>query len=111
MKFKRACCDCGALSPKLINGKCRDCHVKDFPPIRELKPITLQICNVTKQIAYNNIYYDQEEIIQKLPDIVASKICLNKGYELVDVEISDIEIVGHKFSFNVSTQCEFTLFD
>ena len=111
MKFKRACCECGALSPTLINGKCEKCHIKEFPPIKEFKPITLHICNVTKQIAYNNIYYDQEEIIQKLPDIVESKIKLNDGYELVDIEISDIEVVGHKFMFNVSTQCDFTLFE
>ena len=107
MKFKRKCCECGALSSVLIEGKCEICHRKEFPPIKEFKPVVLHFCNVTKKIGYNNIYYEQEVLFDKLPDIVASKIELNKGYTLNEIEIDNIEVDGHKVRFEVNIECEF----
>ncbi|MFT4244140.1 MAG: NMD3-related protein [Candidatus Woesearchaeota archaeon] len=107
MKFKRKCCECGALSSILIDGKCEKCHRIEFPPIKEFKPIVLHFCNVTKKIAYNNIYYKQEVLFNKLPEIVASKIELNEGYELRQIEIDDIELDGHKVRFQINVECEF----
>lgn len=107
MKFKRTCCECGKKTSILINGKCEECHCYEFPPIKEFRQITFQVCNVTKKIAYNNIYYPQDEIIEKIPEIVKSKLDLNDGYSLVDLEIDNIEIDGHKISFDVHIECEF----
>ena len=108
MKFKRVCCECGKKTQMLINGKCEECHCQEFPPIKECKPITFQICNVTKKIAYNNMYYLKEEIIEKIPHIVSQKLELNKGYELQNLEVGNIEIEGHKVSFDVNVECEFS---
>lgn len=108
MKFKRKCCDCGTPTSVQINGKCEKCHCREFPPIEQFKTVTLHYCNVTKKIAYNNIYYEQEEMIEKLPHIVTSKIKLNKGYSLEDVEIENIEIDGHIMRFDVNIECDFS---
>ena len=107
MKFKRACCECGKKSNILIDGKCEECHTNEFPPIKEFKQITFQICNVTKKIAYNNMYYPQKEIIEKIPEIVKSKLELNPGYHLQELEIENVEIDGHKVSFDVYVECGF----
>lgn len=107
MKFKRKCCECGVLTDVLINGKCEECHCEEFPPIKEFKPITLHFCNVTKKIAYNNIYYEQDVLVEKLPEIVEKKIELNQGYTLKEIDIEDIEIEGHNVRFKVSVECEF----
>lgn len=109
MKFKRKCCECGKETQTLINGKCEECHCAQFPPIEEFKPLTLHFCNVTKKIAYNNIYYEQEDLLEKLPQIVTSKIKLNKGYTLNDVEIENIEIDGHIITFDVGVECDFSI--
>lgn len=109
MKFKRACCECGKKTNILIDGKCDECHTNEFPPIKDFKQITFQICNVTKKIAYNNMYYEQEKIIEKIPEIVESKLELNKGYFLKKLEVEDIEIVGHKVSFDVFVECSFDI--
>lgn len=107
MKFKRTCCECGKKTSILIDGKCEECHCYEFPPIKEFRQITFQICNVTKKIAYNNIYYTQKDIIEKLPEIVESKLDLNKGYTLSDLEIDNIEIKNPKVNFDVHIECDF----
>lgn len=109
MKFKRKCCECGKETDVLINGKCDKCHCALFPPIQEFKPLTLHFCNVTKKIAYNNMYYEQEDLVEKLPQIVTSKIKLNKGYSLKCVDIQNLEIEGHVVRFDVEVECDFSV--
>ncbi|MCH8519398.1 MAG: 60S ribosomal export protein NMD3 [Nanoarchaeota archaeon] len=109
MKFKRKCCECGALSSSLIDGKCEVCHRAEFPPIKEFKPLVLHFCNVTKKIAYNNIYYTEDILFEKLPEIVGSKLELNKGYSLREIEIDEIELDGHLVRFKVNIECDFEL--
>ena len=109
MKFKRTCCECGIKTSILVNGKCEKCHCYEFPPVKEFRQITFQVCNVTKKIAYNNIYYPQEEIIEKIPEIVESKLDLNDGYTLSDLEVENIQIKGNKVNFDVFIECDFDI--
>lgn len=109
MKFQRTCCECGKKTKVLVNGKCEECHTYEYPPIKEFRQMTFQVCNVTKKIAYNNIYYTQDQIIEKIPEIVESKLDLNRGYTLEALEVSDIKIDGHNVSFDVAIECDFDI--
>ncbi|MFW5704922.1 MAG: NMD3-related protein [Nanoarchaeota archaeon] len=101
MAFKKMCFSCGAKVDSLYEGLCEECYGEQIPPIQEIKPINLKICNGCGKLHYNNQLYEVEEIQEMLPEILEKSIVLNKGYVLEDVDFDNFEIVGHKVSFDV----------
>ncbi len=103
--FKKTCFECGSKVDKLYEGKCSDCVKEQYPPIYEIKPLNLKICNFTKKIAYNNYYYEIDEIKKILHDIVRKNLVLNEQYNLVELYVENFEIDGHKVSFDIEVEC------
>ncbi|MEC8339618.1 MAG: NMD3-related protein [Nanoarchaeota archaeon] len=104
--FKKTCFSCGAKVDKLYEGICEDCVKEQYPPIYEIKPMNLKICNVTKTICYNNYYQEFDEIKKILPDIAKKHVVLNPQYELVSLQVENIEIIGNKLGFDINVECE-----
>ena len=104
--FKKRCFACGEQADQLFEGKCEECLVEEMPPIKEVKPITLKIDNQTKQICYNNYYYNQEVFFKMLPDIAKKNLVLNEHYVLKELKIENILVKGHKLEFDIEVDCD-----
>lgn len=104
--FKKTCFSCGAKVDILFEGICEECVKEQYPPIYEIKPINLKICNVTKRISYNNYYHDFEELKKILPDITKKHVILNPQYELKELKLDNIELNGNKIGFDLEVDCE-----
>lgn len=99
--FKKSCYACGAETNRLIDGKCEDCYSQDHPPIREVKPLNLKICNQCGKIHYNNALHTPSEIEKMLPSIMEKRIVIEEGYEIEGIDIKDLEFEGNKVIFDV----------
>lgn len=104
--FKKTCFNCGNKVDLVYNGLCEDCFKKQNPPIQEIKPINIKYCNVCKKLIYNNQYYSQEEIEEKIEEIVNKNLILNEGYKLKELNITNFEINGGKVSFDVEVDAK-----
>lgn len=104
--FKKTCYACGAKVDKLYDGICLACFKEQHKPIEEIKPVKFKICNFTKQISYKNMYYDEEEIKEMLPDIVKKNIVINPFYKLEKIDIENFEVDGHMLRFEVIAHCD-----
>lgn len=106
MKFLKTCFECGAKVEKLYDGICEICFKEHYPPIKELKPINLKVCNSCKKVHYNNQLLTIEELYELVPGIVNKRLTLHPQYELKDLKIENFEIDGHKVTFDVEVDCE-----
>lgn len=104
--FKKMCFKCGNKVDKLYNNLCETCYKEENPPIKEIKPINLKICNMCKKVYYNNGLFFYEEIKSMLPQIVEKNIILNEGFVLNSVLVVDIELEGNKIKFEVEVDCD-----
>lgn len=105
MKFKKSCFECGNKVDILYEGMCENCFRELNPPIEEIKPINLKICNMCRKVHYNNHFYTIDEIEQMLTNIVEKRLILNENYNLDSLEIANFEVKGHKLSFDVEVEC------
>ncbi|MCA9487198.1 hypothetical protein H6501_02845 [Candidatus Woesearchaeota archaeon] len=104
--FLKTCYSCGAKVKALHEGLCATCCKEEFKPIEDLKPIALKYCNVTHKIAYQNRYHEIEEFVTLLPNIVRKHIVISPLYTLKELEIEDLQIVGHKVIFDIKVECD-----
>lgn len=104
--FKKTCFECGNKADMLYEGRCQDCVVELFPPIKDIKPMNFKIDNVSKEICYNNYYYTFEKLVPLLPSIAKKHIILNDQYVLEDIKILDPEVDGHKIIFDIEVSCD-----
>ncbi len=107
IKFKKTCFECGKKVDNLYDGKCEDCFKDNNPPVKEIKPLNLKICNMCKKIHYNNQLLTLDEIEELLPTTMKKRIILNEGYKLKEIEIEDFEQIGNKIVFNLKVDCDF----
>jgi NMD protein affecting ribosome stability and mRNA decay len=105
--IKKSCYSCGKKSENLYEGLCEVCYKEKNPPIEEIKPINLQICNMCGKIHYGNALYELDEIKDRLPQIVKKNIVINKKYSLENIKIKNFEIKGHKITFDVVAKSNF----
>ncbi len=106
MEFKKTCFICAAKESKLYDGMCINCYKEQNPPIKEIKPTNFKICNQCMRIHYNNALYSTDEIEEMLPVIMKSRVVLNEGYKLNELEITDFQRRGNKLTFDVEVDCD-----
>ncbi len=99
--FKKTCCKCGAKEDYLIESICTKCYSIENPPIKEIKPPNLKICNMCQKIHYQSGLFSIYEIESMMPNIVKKNISLNKNYNLEEINIENFEINGHKLMFDI----------
>ncbi len=104
--FGKSCFECGKKTKSLICGKCHKCYKKSYPPVKEIKPINLKICNQCKKIHINNSLHTLDEIKKILPNIMKKKITLNEGYTLKNISITDIGLEGNKLVFSMKIKTD-----
>ena len=104
--FKKQCFVCGKKDDVLYEQQCEDCFTQNYPPIKEIKPLSLKIDNITGDISYNNHYYSQDEFFLLLPKIMKKNIVLHPRYSLKQYAIEDIHIKGHRLFFDVVVECD-----
>jgi hypothetical protein len=104
--FKKRCFLCGKQTNRLYDQHCEECFSQEFPPIKEVKPISLKVDNITQDICYNNHYYPQKEFFKMLPEIMKKNIVLNQGYVLKEYSLENIEVKGHKLLFDIHVDCD-----
>lgn len=104
--FAKTCFECGKKQNILYEGRCDGCVVEQFPPIKEIKPMNFKIDNVTKQICYNNHYYDFSSLVELLPEIVEKHIVINEPYTIKELEILNPTVQGHKLVFDIEVDCD-----
>lgn len=107
LNFKKTCFQCGSKVDKLYGSICKECLVKERPPICEIKPMNFKICNSCKKIHWNNQLLEVDEIETMLPNIAKKKVVLNSDYVLNNVIIENFEVVGNKLIFDVIVDCDF----
>jgi len=76
LNFKKTCFECGSKVNKLYNGVCIECFKETNPPVMEIKPLNIKICNMCKKIHYNNQLLEVEEFEKLLPSIMKKRIIL-----------------------------------
>ncbi|MCA9496792.1 MAG: hypothetical protein KC589_07635 [Nanoarchaeota archaeon] len=105
-QFKKTCFLCGAKEDKLYEGKCEDCFLEEKPPIKEIKPINLKICNMCKKIHYNNATLTIDDLEKIFPSVVKKNLILNSGFKLNELKIKEFSIDSNKLSFEVEVDCD-----
>lgn len=103
--MKKICYSCGSKVIILYDGICEKCLKEQVPPIQEIKPINLKICNSCKKIHYNNQLLLLEEVKEMLPSIVEKRLVLAKEYKLEKLKINNFETSGNKIIFDVDVKC------
>jgi len=106
MAFKKTCFKCGIKTEKLYNNLCEKCFKKEFPPIKEIKPINIRYCNMCFKLYIGNSIVEKEEFIERLPYLVKKNLILNEKYKLNKLFIEDLEIKGNKISFEIIVDCD-----
>jgi NMD protein affecting ribosome stability and mRNA decay len=104
--FKKKCYECGKENNELFEGKCFKCINKNNEIITEIKTPNFKICNQTKKIFIQNMYYENEEIITKLPRLMKKNIKLNLGFKIKEISIDDYVIEGNTMKFNCNLEIE-----
>jgi len=104
--FKKTCFECGAKVDILFQSKCEDCFVRDNPPIKEIKPISLKICNMCGKIHYKNGLFTLEEIENMIEMITEKNMVLNENYKLNNLFVNNFELNGNKISFDIEADCD-----
>lgn len=105
MKFKKTCFSCGEKVETLYEGMCEVCFRAENPPIEEIKPINLKICNMCGKVHYNNHFYTVDEIEELLPNVVKKRIVVGENYKLDSLDTKNFEVNGHRISFDVEVEC------
>jgi len=99
--FKKICFQCGKKVDSLIDSKCEECFNFEFPPILEVKPMNIRICNVCRKIHYKHGLFSVEKIEEMLPDIARKSLILDPHYTLNKLWIENFKIMGNRFLFNI----------
>lgn len=107
MIFKKTCFSCGTKVDQVKEGLCEVCYRKENPPLKEIKPLNLKLCNMCGKIHYMNSLYTLDKIEIMLPSILEKNISLNKGYILKSVEIENFYLEGHNLEFEIILDTEF----
>ena len=102
----KTCFTCGNKVEKVYSGKCEVCLKEQNPPIKEIKPIKGNICNMSSKIEFHNTYYEQDEFEEKLPFLIKKNIIIDENYSLKDLEIENFEVDGHILKFDVVVNCD-----
>ncbi|MCA9459500.1 MAG: hypothetical protein KC550_03045 [Nanoarchaeota archaeon] len=105
-QFKKTCFLCGIKEDKLHNGKCQACFLEENPPIKEIKPINLKICNMCKKIHYNNASLFSSELEKIFPTVVKKNLILNPGFKLNELKVKKFKINSNKLTFEVEVDCD-----
>ncbi len=108
MKFLKTCYSCGKKTNELYESMCEECYKLKYPPIKELKPLNLKMCNSCKKIHYDNQFLTIEEIENILPQIILKNIELNKSYIFKKIEVENFinEKNRINFDFNIEVELE-----
>jgi len=104
-KFKKTCFICGEKTEKIYSSMCEECFKEKFPPIEELKPLNVKVCNMCKKVNYSNHYMEPEEFEKRFPQIVKKNLIINDKYTLNDLKISNFKINGERVSFQLEVDC------
>lgn len=107
MKFLKRCFSCGSKVEIVYDGLCEVCYKEQNPPIKEIKPLNVKICNQCGKIHYNNALQTLEDFEDMMPNIMKNKIVLNDGYKFNSLEIKNFEKEGNKINFDVEVDCDF----
>ena len=105
--FKKSCFSCGKKVDTLNEGMCDECYVEKFPPIKEIKPLNVKICNQCGKIHFNNSLYKVEDFEKIVPDVMKKKVVLNEGYKMNSLHIKDFEIESNKLKFGLEVDSDF----
>lgn len=107
MVFLKRCFSCGEKVENLHKGLCEDCYKEEHPPISEIKPLNLKVCNQCGKIHYNNSLQTLDYIREILPNIMKNRVVLNDEYKFNSLEIKNFELKGNKIMFDVEVDCDF----
>ena len=80
--------------------------MKQFPPVKEVKPMSFKICNQTRNIFFNNGYHDEAHVEKMLPSWVKNYVVLNEKYKLNSISIDNFKVKGHKLVFDIVVDCD-----
>lgn len=98
----KICYVCGAKEKQLIEGRCEKCFKEEVPPVEEIKPLNLKICNSCGKVHFKNSLYTIDEIENILPDIIKENIVLSSPVYVIDeIEIENFNVKGNKISFDI----------
>lgn len=105
--FKKVCFSCGKKVDNLKDGMCIDCYKDSFPPIKDIKPLNIKICNQCSKIYLSHSLISLEEFKERLPFNMTKAISLNEGYVLKDLAIKNFKLNNSKISFDLEVDCDF----
>lgn len=105
-KFLKTCFSCGSKVKTVYEGFCIDCFREQYPPIKEIKPVKFKVCNISGKIAYKNTFYPEKELFERLPNIMKNYVVIDDNYKLEEIKVENVEVVGHKLSFDVVAECD-----
>lgn len=105
-KFKKICFNCGKKIDFLYEGRCERCYKEKFPPIKEIKPLNIKVCNQCSKIYLGHSLISLEEFQERLPLNIAKNIVLNEGYILNDIIIKNFKLIKQKIRFDVEVDCD-----
>ena len=104
--FKKTCFSCGKKFDTLLEGNiCEGCFKEHNPPVKEVKPVNLKVCNQCGKIHVNNALQTIEDVEKMLPKMMKERVVVNVGYKLNDVEIKNFELEGNKIIFDLGIDC------
>lgn len=104
--FKKTCFSCGNKVDELYESQCEDCYKQEFPPIKEIKPLNIKVCNMCGKIYLGHTLITFEELKERLPLNVTKNTILNEGYILNSVSIKNLKLTREKIIFDVEVDCD-----
>ena len=99
--FLKTCFKCGKKCETLSEDNlCDDC-LKGDSLIEKLKLPNFKVCNYTKKIFYQNKYFEEDEILKMLPQIMRKNIVLSNNSKIENINIFDFEIKSNTMFFKL----------